>query len=263
MRRAALAALRAKTSAPCRFVWPDPVRSSDGLDVHAWITALGAAPSAEAQATILPRELGDDFADALARHRDLQLRALDDLDARPDGIAAGPLSAGALSPADRAALDELGQRLVPVLRKLAASADPAVAARAAEVLVKVSDADAALAEAASSPRLEVRLAVLQALSGRPARPPALPATPTAPPLKATLERALGATDWRERRAAALALVSSPDAEHLRSLGAALDDPNGFVREAAARSLDRLAHDPDPQVRAGAAAALNGHHAHDN
>jgi HEAT repeat protein len=72
-----------------------------------------------------------------------------------------------------------------------------------------------------------------------------------------LERSLGSPDWRERRLAALALSHATD---VKALAAALDDANGFVREAAAQSLRRLSESTDaPQsVRSAAAAALAAH-----
>jgi HEAT repeat protein len=112
------------------------------------------------------------------------------------------------------------------------------------VLGKVSGAEAALAEAAASPRLEVRLAALQALQSRPQ-----------PSLEAQLGRALGASDWRERRLAALALGGGADAERVRALAAALDDANGFVREAAAASLKRLSKEGEVPIQKAAQKAL--------
>ena len=84
-----------------------------------------------------------------------------------------------------------------------------------------------------------------------------------------LTRALKAQDWRERRAAALALGAGGEVvggNVLPALGAALDDASGMVREAAARSLgnageggvaplDKHAADPVPEVRAAIAVAL--------
>jgi tetratricopeptide (TPR) repeat protein/HEAT repeat protein len=245
VRTAALDALADHAGA---IVWPEPPRGSDGLDVRGFIASLGT-PAGRSGRALDARELADDFSDALSRHRDLQLRALDDLDARSDGIAAGPLSAGALSAAERASLDEMGLRLLPLLRKLAAGADRAVAGRAVEVLAKIDGGEAALAEAATSPRLEVRLAALQAISGR-ARSPSL---------TGALGKAIAAPDWRERRLAAQALGASPNAtsglERVRLLKGALGDGNGFVREAAQEGLKRLTEDPDPKVRSAASAAL--------
>jgi tetratricopeptide (TPR) repeat protein len=242
VRRAALDAL-AETHPSSSGDWPDPTRGKDGLDVRGWLAELGAPqPGAAPTVHVDAVELAGIFAEALSRHRDLQLRALDDLDAGPGGIAAGPLTVG------RVTLDEMGLHLLPALRKAAASSDKAVAARAVQVLAKVSGAEAALAEAAASPRLEVRLAALQALESR-----------QAPSLSSQLEQALRAADWRERRLAALALVHAADAERVRALGSALDDKSGFVREAALRSLQRLADEGDPPLRAAAREVLAAHH----
>jgi tetratricopeptide (TPR) repeat protein/HEAT repeat protein len=235
VRRAALDAL-GEAGGP--IVWPDPVRNQDGLDVRSWISRLGATTPVTCVAVTLDTlELAAIFSDALSRHRDLQLRALDDLDALPDGIAAGPLTVEHR--------DELGLRLLQPLRKLAAGSDKVVAARALSVLGKISGAEAALAEAAASPRLEVRLAALQALQ----RPQ--------PSLEAQLGHALGASDWRERRLAALALGGAADADRIRALAAALDDANGFVREAAAASLRRLSKEGEVPIQKAAQKALQG------
>src|SRR5262249_55872791 len=159
--------------------------------VRAWLQQLGSSPGGVPKVTIDAAALADDFGDALSRHRDLQLRALDDLDERSDGVSAGPLQA------DKGVLDELGPRLLPVLRKLAGGNDRVVAARAIQVMAKIPGSEAALAEAASSPRIELRLAALSALDGR-----------RLPSLSPQLAKALAAADWRERRLAVLALASN-------------------------------------------------------
>jgi hypothetical protein len=229
VRRAALAAL-VETRPP--LAWPDPPRNGDGLDTRGWVAALGSAEAGARPAiTMQATELADIFSDALSRHRDLVLRALDDLESPPFDF-------------DQA--DELGLRLLPSLRKLASSSDRAVAGRAVQLLARVSGAEAALAEAAASPRLELRLAALQALSSHPL-----------PSLEAQIDRALGARDWRERRLAALAAGGTLD--RVRALAAALDDANGFEREAAAASQRRLSQETDAPVRAAARRALADHH----
>jgi tetratricopeptide (TPR) repeat protein len=237
VRGAALAALAPRAASESPFQWIDPPRNSDGIDARAWVTALGATP-AGTPAPPPPESLdlhalGDAFADALSRHRDLQLRALDDLDRGLLGL-------------DRAALDTMAQTLLPILRKLASGSDRAVASAALRVLAKSDGGDAALAEAAASPRAEVRLAALDALVA------ARPRAATSP----LYDRALTSADWRERRAAARALAGTNDADRVRALGAALDDASGFVREAAAASLERLSRSPDARLRAAALKALH-------
>jgi superkiller protein 3 len=306
VRRAALEALaRAQSTVGQRrapsLAWPEPERGSDGLDVRAWLGAVGGTPVRDGEASASPvwrgceADVAAALADALTRHRDLALRALQDLDARPDGIALGPLTPAAPTPADRAALDDIGARLLATVRPLARHADAAVRARAVRVLGKLGAGDVAVT-ALDDASLEVRLAALDAL-GR-----LVAAGDVEPALDRAFDRALRATDWRERRAAALALASDGTRRPPRALGAlasALDDRDGFVRESAARALgaagaagvpslaahvgdelpevraalatalgksgssaaraplDRLAADRDPSVRRAAAAALDG------
>jgi HEAT repeat protein len=258
VRRAALAAL---LRGPIAL--GEPERIADGLDVRGWVHSLAAELPAELPPSAwrgLEREIGDALADALGRHHDLQLRTLDDLDARADGLAIGPLTAGALTPADRGAVDEIGTRLLPALKKLSHGGDRAVAARALAVLAKLDGGEPALAEALAAPSLEVRLAALAAVAAHPDRAAAL----TSP-----IERALAAADWRERAAAAGALASpSPSDVHARLLSGAATDASGFVRESVARALgrtrasaaraplERLARDEASEVREAARSALS-------
>jgi tetratricopeptide (TPR) repeat protein len=255
VRRAALAAL-----AGAQATIGEPERGADGLDVRGWIASIGPS-TATGVAPANWRELAGDaaqaLADALGRHRDLQLRALADLDARSDGPAFGPLTTGALSPADRATLAEAAARIQPSLEKLALKADPPLRARAVRVLAKLKGgaptAIAALADSDASVRIAA-LAGLAASADGDER------------IASALERALKAPDWRERCAAAQALSSGRAVAAVSALGGALDDASGFVREAAARALgpagapavaplERHAADEADEVRAAVAAAL--------
>jgi hypothetical protein len=76
--------------------------------------------------------------------------------------------------------------------------------------------------------LEVRLSALTALTGA-----SLPSGAAGAELAATVSHALAASDFRERRAAVLAVTAHPElwpdrATLLRPLR---NDPSGFVREA--------------------------------
>jgi hypothetical protein len=149
--------------------------------------------------------------DALARHRDLVLRALTDLDQAP---------AEAVRP--------LLPRILPSLRRVATHPDAAVRARVARLMARLGDVEltaAALADAAPS----VRLAALGALAAAPTLPP-----PSRPQLAPLVERTLRAPDWRERRAGAQAASAHaelwPD-KGARALAPLRHDPSGFVREA--------------------------------
>jgi tetratricopeptide (TPR) repeat protein/HEAT repeat protein len=232
VRRMALDALAG--SAPLELGEPERLATVDGggLAVRAWVASLGlTATHAEIPASSwreLPDELARALGDALSRHRDLQLRALGDLDARTDGLALGPLTMGPPDPASRAALDELGARLRGTLERLAGKADVQVRARAIHVLAKVRGGLPTVVQAVSDPAPEVRLSALDALSTVQADAAADAAQAAA--------RALGSRDWRERRAALAALSAMPTRPLAAAAVGALDDPDGFVREAAARTL---------------------------
>jgi tetratricopeptide (TPR) repeat protein len=264
-----------------------PLGEGGGLDVRAWVAALGGPGRTSAPASVW-RGLDGDVAhaldDALSRHRDLQLRALADLDARGDGLALGPLTSGPLSSADHAALDQLGEKLRPVLERLTAKGDAGVRAAAVHVLGKVRGGLPTVIRAIGDPAPEVRLAALDALGGvedapRPAEATQAAALGVAQAVAQAVGRTLGSRDWRERRAALAAL---PASNAIAAASAALDDADGFVREAAARALGkacaanpahgaagsctstvellvRHAADEAPRVRAAVAAALARSH----
>ena len=284
VRQAALQALLAKPGTPPSWVAPE--RSTDGLDIRGWVARLGAgaAPPAELQPIAWPgfaEEAAAGISDALGRHRDLVLRVLADLDGRAGVLTLGPLTpdgvtddaAGMQPPASPSSLApvtaDVGQRLLPSLEGVARRQDPTVRARAVAVLAKIRGGLPRVIAALSDSSLEVRLAALTALGG---------ASSTAPDagkeVTRALERALKAPDWRERRAAALALGAGSDgvgARALPALGAALDDTSGMVREAAARALgatgadgvaplDKHAGDCVSEVRAAIAVSLGETHA---
>jgi len=276
VRAAALVALERPAGARVAIAWSEPERGTDGLDISGWLRSLvekpAAAPSPSNETPAIAwRGLESDVAqaigDALARHRDLQLRALADLDGRADSITAGPLTPASPSPADRAALADLGARLAPALERLAAGGDPLVRARALHVLAKIPGGGARVLAALADGNPAVRRAALSALGAARA---GSPGGDGARDIDQALERALAAGDWRERRAAAIAAAESgaaPSGARVRSaLAAALDDASGFVREAAARALgsagkdgvaplSKHVADEAPEVRAAVAAAL--------
>jgi tetratricopeptide (TPR) repeat protein/HEAT repeat protein len=229
VRRAALDALAGGT--PLELGEPERLALIDGggLAVHPWVAQL-ATPThhAEVPSTMWRGQEGEiakALEDALARHRDLQLRALGDLDARTDGLALGPLTPATPSAQERAALDEIGARLRGTLERLAHHTDVQVRARAVHVLAKVRGGVPTVVQAASDPAAEVRLAALDAL--------ALVQPDAAAEAAPAATRALGSPSWRERRAALSAL---PPRSLAGAATTALDDPDGFVREAAARAL---------------------------
>jgi hypothetical protein len=226
VRRAALVALAGGRALPTVGA-PDLVqRGDDGADVKRTLARLGqlamtlpddGADGARALPSPLSVARGDDDAvvaavvDALGRHRDVVLRALADLEEPTPEVLA-----------------PLWSRLLPSLRALGADPDAAVRARLGRLGARAGDLEltaAALADRAP----EVRLATLQALAAAPSLAPAARA-----PLAAAVERALKASDFRERRQAALAAQAHPELwpdRGARALGALKRDPSGFVREA--------------------------------
>lgn len=181
--------------------------------------------------------------EALGRHRDLVVRVLRDLDARDDGPALGLLTArlDSASPEDRDRVREVlrrvGEALFAELDGLARdSRDGEVRRLALSVVAKLAlpkSADTLIAGLADGDR-GVREAALAAA----ARYAELDG-PARDRLVAPVVAALGAEHWRERAAAATALASFGDQAPSEPLLAALRDPNGFVREAAARAVGRL------------------------
>ncbi|HEY7958395.1 MAG TPA: tetratricopeptide repeat protein [Polyangia bacterium] len=255
VRRAAIEAL-AHHPAPLAF--SAPPRSEDGLDVRGWVAWLGAAsPTSPSVPPSLWRgdeaQIAQAIVDALSRHRDVVLRTLADLDGRSGELALGPLATAALEPSDRKALATLGAQLLPAVEQVSHDADPLVRAAATRVLVELPGGLPRAIAALSDPAPEVRLATVEAL-GACVDPSTNAAAAGAPGARErltadALTRALGAADWRERRAAAFALggaLSCPGPGHpdaarrlLPALTSAeLKDESGFVREAARDALER-------------------------
>ena len=257
-----------------------PARASDGgagLDVAALVAGLARPPAAPDRL----RWAGADskglratgvaaaLEGALARHRDLQLRTLDDLVALAPGgrIGLGPLTPPALGlaePEQRAAgqlLDDVAARLEPSLLELARTGDPLVRARALEVIGRLSSPAASTARLAAldDPSIDVRLAAIAAVA-------------TDRAAEGALAKRLAAPEWRERAAAAEALAKLPfahgAADRCQAIARLLDDPNGYVREHAARALRLLGApaiapladhvgDEIPEVRRAIARSLAG------
>ncbi len=236
VRRVALAALEPHSSQTPLL--GEPARGADGLDVRGWVAELDCPGRDQAPPSSwrgLETEVAAAITEALGRHRDLVLRALADLDARDDGLALGPLTAGKLEPQDRAAVDDVGSRLLPAVARLTQHADPLVRARAVHVMAKLRDGLPRMLQALADPALEVRLSAISALGSANAQ-----AADVGKSIPRALDQALRARDWRERRAAVTVLPDSFPPGELglvtSALGTALDDGNGFVREAAARAL---------------------------
>jgi tetratricopeptide (TPR) repeat protein len=255
VRRAAEAALSRTADEHALLTWAPPRRGVDGFDVAAW---LGAAEDAHPARSApnwkgLEADVGRAITDALGRHHDLVLRALQDLDGDPRVLTFGPLGA----PPDDAAARTLAAALLPALTQAAIHQDSAVRARAASVLSKTPGSDAALAKLASDPISYVRAAAIGARYA--AR-------------EESLLRAFASADWRERRAGALAVARAGRDIHSARVDEALlgllDDTSGFVRQAAAAAvvfnthareaidaLDRHRGDESPEVRAAIDTAL--------
>jgi hypothetical protein len=218
VRRAALLAL----SGTGMKRWPPLERGSDGPDLRRTLARLGewamsaATPPPEPVVAAKDHEpaLVAAVTDALARHRDIVLRVVGDLDRAPLSMLA-----------------PVWNDLRPPLAKAQARGDDTVRARIARLAARHGDVELC-APAFADRALPVRLAALAALAEAAPLPP-LPST-TRPAIAAAVERALKSPDWRERRDAALAARAHgelwPDrGAHLIAL--LQKDPSGFVREA--------------------------------
>jgi len=199
---------------------PPPERGDDGLDVRATLASLmrqASTPAANAATTPVIDRVADidavaaALADALARHRDVVVRALDDLAAARDESEAA-----------------LWPRVAPSVRPLGTHADPAVRARVAKLAVRNDDVEL-VAGALGDKTRAVRLAALDALAAAPTL-----SRPSRAQLAPLVERALHSSDWLERRAAAMAAVPHPELwpdKGARALAPLRRDPSGFVRQA--------------------------------
>ncbi len=139
VRRAVLAGA---TTAPV----PEIALTSDAgeaLAIDQWLRQIAHASDAHAPwtsewpaaATALAPAVGVLLAPDQSRA--VLLRTLDDLDARSDGMALGPLTeSAALTPDARAALADIATQIEPALTRLARSNDAALAAHARSILGK-------------------------------------------------------------------------------------------------------------------------------
>lgn len=220
---------------------PDVIFKSMRLDEDAFLERLSTTPAIE-RGNLHRLVLGYSQAivrgiqRALGRHQDVILRVLSDLDASPGRLSLGPLTAGAVSPADRAPLDKqlkaIGAELTPTLRSLLSHRAPLVRARVISVLAKMPDTDlpALLRRGLDDPAQQVRMETLTVLGARRDRLP--------PGALLSLARHAAAPGgrWQEREAA-IKLLGIAHREGARdALLKAAKDKNGFVRAAAKRAL---------------------------
>lgn len=222
VRRMATVALarRSQLAARAPHALPPPQRGDDGLNLHATLAVLmrlgetptaGAAPPPPIDSVPDVDAVAAALADALTRHRDVIVRALDDLGGARDESEAA-----------------LWPRVADKVRALATHADPAVRARVARLAARNDDVDLLAGLIADKTRA-VRLAALEAVAAAPGF-----SRPSRPQLASLVERSLRAGDWLERRAAALAAVPHPELwpdKGARALAPLKRDPSGFVREA--------------------------------
>jgi tetratricopeptide (TPR) repeat protein/HEAT repeat protein len=208
---------------------------------------------------------------AFARHTDLRVRMLSMLDESGGQLSLGPLTAGMTrAPAGERTkmnglLDRLGVALTADLVQLAGDADAKVRMLALSVLAKIDRAEvrATLVAGLEDKDPLVRQAAMRAAGIHAARRPA-----EAPALATAVARHLRAADVAERQAAVEVMGMVGTQSDAPALIAALGDDNGFVREAAARSLgnvaggagavdalERASRDPDPGVAAAAKQSL--------
>jgi HEAT repeat protein len=215
--------------------------------------------------------IAEGLATALDRHRDVVLRVLADLDARPGGVALGPLTQGRslLAPADRKRLDakvrSAVHQVLPKIVELLGHRDPLVREHAISVYAKLSPPNvrAHLDSALADSSRRVRSQALRAVTLTTQRG-VLPASEAL----ALVKRALEADHWREREIAVnvVGRIGGPAAVPL--LVEAMQDSNAFVRHAAVkgaarlprgevvvRALVRALGDDVPHVRAEACRAL--------
>ncbi len=186
-------------------------------------------------------ELVAGIRDALGRHTDLQVRMLGELDARPDRIGLGSLTAelSRATPAEQkkleAAIARVAVALVPDLERLTHHRDSKVRGLALSVLAKIDQARVAdiVRAGLEDPDASVRKQAMRAAARLVVRHGG------DPKLVAAVVEHLSARDWRERTDAARALGDFGQFGDETALIGALEDDYGFVREAAARSLGRV------------------------
>lgn len=187
-------------------------------------------------------EVASGLRDALGRHRDLLVRVLIDLDALPDHVSLGPLTAdlSKLSAAERAkvtgALDEIGLALVDELARLTEHRDTKVRSLALSVVSKVDSPRTVglLVAGIGDKELSVQIAGMEAAAAYAANRGTADVA-----LVEALAKQISSADWRGRRNAARVLgVFGADSDEGALIGA-LSDDNGYVREEAATALGRL------------------------
>ncbi|PID38694.1 MAG: hypothetical protein CSA65_03125 [Proteobacteria bacterium] len=177
---------------------------------------------------------------ALTRHRDIVLRVLRDLDSSPRTLTLGPLTAGraALDGVTRKRLDAtiaaLAVKIQPAVLRLLSHRDPLVRQRAASVLVKLrahtgGGQATGLATELAKKGWRVRVSAYKTLARCATCRRGLVLLPS---LMGSIKTR---RPWTEREAA-VRLLGLLGAAATPVLGAALRDPNGFVREAAAQAL---------------------------
>jgi HEAT repeat protein len=217
------------------------------LDVRAAVALLGPPGSAPPLAPGLlighEKELARGLREAMERHRDAVLRVLEDLDARPSGIALGPLTraldqAPAREKAEvTAALERIGLEILPDVEKLAGHRDPLVRRRALSVAGKIAapEVKPLIERALGDDEISVREGAMRACGHFAARRGA-----KASDLVRRVTDRLAAPSWQERVAAARAIGEFGALADRAALGrAAVGDDKAFVREAAVVSLGRL------------------------
>jgi HEAT repeat protein len=249
------------------------------LDMRAAVAQLalttGDPPLSAALLVGQDQQLARGLRQAMSRHRDALVRVLEDLDARPGGVALGPLTArlDQASAKDRAAalavLDRIGVAILPDLTKLASHRDPLVRRRALSVAGKIAAAESKgmLEKGLDDPDPSVREGAMLACAHFAVRRGSKGGSEMA---RKVIDR-LGSTSWQERVAAARAIGElGPMADRAALDRAARNDDKAFVREAAVMSLGRLGaggsidalvaaldfkREKVPEVRVAAAIAL--------
>jgi tetratricopeptide (TPR) repeat protein len=214
--------------------------------------------------------IGEALLSTLSEHRDVVLTTLTDLNAWGQRLAVGALCPTDPGARASAALDRLGQRLVPTLEQLLTRDDAETRALAMLALTKAAPP--------SSPRLATQLERALADASPLVRERALLAIPVVavrsggrlpPTLASLLRSALTSRTWEERRTAALAAGQLGGGQAVELATIALGDSSSLVREAVAIALGqgsatavdpllRLSTDEVASVRAAAARALRRH-----
>jgi len=235
---------------------PDVVMQDGTVDGHRFLAALTASV-AELEGAGLARALyrvvtGEREAlvqgliAALGRHRDVALRVLVDLDSDPRQLSLGPLTAhrDRLTAGERVQLDRSVHAvclpLAPHIARLIGHRDPLVRERAISLYAKLAPQDVALQirRGLTDPSSSVRVKALSGvrLALQRGRFSLTEAT-------SILGTSLGRQQFQERETAAVVAGEIARPELAPLLVRALTDPNGFVRQAAARALSHVGTKP--------------------